>query len=80
MITLVVKGRIPKNIDYTTFEEEYAKYARKCKPKWRTPEGFSLEFDSTLADLRQSCFIYTDNSVLAELIRKKLNVIEEIEL
>lgn len=75
---LVIKGQIPKNLPYNTFEEEYTKYARKCKPKWRTHEGFSLEFESTLQDLRQSVFIHTTDIDLINTIRNKLNVIEEV--
>lgn len=80
MKKLIVKGTIPKNIPciVNTFEEEYELYLRKAGKYWRTREGFSLEFDSTLSDLIESHFIYVDNEKLESIIKKKLNVIEEV--
>lgn len=83
MKKLIVKGPIPKTISncvVNDFGEEYALYLRKAKKNWRTEEAFSLEFESTLSDLKKSHFIYVDRSDLELLIKKRLNVIEEIEL
>ena len=61
MKTYIIKVnplKMPKFNDYTTFQEEYEKYIRKCKKKhWATLEGFSLEFNSTLQDLRECIFV-----------------------
>ena len=77
MKKLVVKGPIPKTLQncvVNDFEEEYANYLRTAKKPWRTKEAFSLEFNSTLADLQKSHFIYTDNPEAL----KRLNIIETI--
>ena len=54
MKTFIIKVnplKMPNFGNYSTFQEEFEKYARKCKKKaWATPEGFSLEFDTTLQD------------------------------
>jgi hypothetical protein len=76
---MIVKGKIPKNIPnctINTFEEEYTNYLRTAKKHWRTHEGFSLMFDSTLEDLKKSHFIYAEDQKLIEVIKKRLNVIE----
>lgn len=83
MKKLIVKGPIPKNISncvINDFDDEYALYLRKAKKNWRTKEAFSLEFNSTLSDLQKSYFIYVNRDDLELLIKKRLNVIEEIEL
>lgn len=82
MKKLIVKGPIPtiKHCVVNDFDDEYALYLRKAGKRWRTPEGFSLEFDSTLSDLKKSYFIYVDREDLELLIKKRLNVIEVIEL
>lgn len=82
MKKLIVKGNIV-NIPHciiNDFEEEYSNYLKNAKKNWRTREGFSLEFDSTLKDLLQSHFVYVDRRDLELLIKKQFNVIEEIEL
>ena len=54
MKTFIIKVnplKMPNFGNYSTFQEEFEKYARKCKKKaWATPEGFSLEFETTLQD------------------------------
>lgn len=87
MKQLIVKlERTQKNVSFsgllvTSFDEEYEKYLRRCKKKqWATVEGFSLEFDSLLSDLKKSIFIYTDSKSTIDKIRKKFNVIEENEI
>lgn len=82
MKKLIVKGTIPtiKNCIINDFDDEYALYLKTAKKHWRTKEAFSLEFESTLSDLKKSHFIYVDNSELELLINKRLNVIEIIEL
>ena len=61
MKTFIIKVnplKMPNFGNYSTFQEEFEKYARKCKKKqWATPEGFSLEFDTTLQDLKESVFV-----------------------
>lgn len=69
--------KIPKFSNYTTFNEEYEKYARKCKKKaWISPEMFSLEFDTTLEDLRDCIFVRPTEKELK--IINKFNVLEII--
>ena len=66
------------NIKYSTFNELYSIYARRCKKKFEaTPEMFSLLFNSTLEDLKKSIWIKCKDSEV-ESIKKKFNVIEEI--
>lgn len=79
MKKLIVKGPIPtiKNCVVNDFD---ALYLRTAKKNWRTEEAFSLEFDSTLSDLKKSHFVYVDREDLELLIKKRLNVIEVIEL
>ena len=78
MKKLIVLGNIPKNLPYmvNNFEDEYSKYLRKAPKEWRTPEGFSLDFDSTLSDLKKAYFIYVDDIDLE--LRQRLKVIEEL--
>lgn len=81
MKVLIVKGIIPKNIPgciINDFEEEFSKYLRNANKYWRTREAFSLDFDSTLEDLKNSHFIYTDRRDIEYLIKKQFNVIEEL--
>ena len=82
MKKLVVKGPVPtiKNCIVNDFDDEYALYLRTAKKNWRTMEAFSLEFDSTLSDLKKSHFIYVDREDLEILIKKRFNDIEVIEL
>lgn len=81
MKKLIVKNLIAKipNCTINSFEEEYSKYLRTANKHWRTPEGFSLEFNSTLADLKKSSFIYVDDEKMESYIKKYYNVIEEYE-
>lgn len=81
MAILIIKGIIPKSIPncvITDFEEEYNKYLKTANKYWKTREGFSLEFDSTLSDLQKSHFIYVDSENTIKLLKRKLNVIEEL--
>lgn len=81
MAILIIKGAIPKSISncvITDFEEEYNKYLKIANKHWRTREGFSLEFDSTLSDLQKSHFVYVDSENTIKLLKRKLNVIEEL--
>lgn len=81
MKVLIVKGNIPKSIPgciINDFEEEYSVYLRKAGKHWKTREAFSLDFDSTLEDLKNSHFIYVDRRDIEYLIKKQLNVIEEL--
>ena len=82
MKKLIIKGPVTtiKNCIVNDFEDEYALYLRTAKKNWRTMEAFSLEFDSTLSDLKKSHFIYVDREDLELLIKKRMNVIEVIEL
>ena len=80
MKKLIVKGPLPKHLPCLVrdYDEEYAHYLRTAKKNWRTPEGFSLDFDSCLCDLKQSHFLYVEDKDLELLIKKRLNVIEEV--
>ena len=71
--------KMPNFGNYSTFQEEFEKYARKCKKKaWATPEGFSLEFDTTLQDLKESVFVRPINDEEEAIIRKRFKILEEI--
>lgn len=83
MKKLIIKGNIPNisNCTVNNFEEEYCNYLRNThNNKWRTPEAFSLDFDSTLEDLKKSKFVYVDDLNVELALKKHLNVIEEVEL
>lgn len=70
---------MPNFGDYSTFQEEFEKYARKCKKKaWATPEGFSLEFDTTLQDLKDSVFVRPISDEEEVIIRKHFKILEEL--
>ena len=70
---------MPNFGNYSTFQEEFEKYARKCKKKaWATPEGFSLEFDTTLQDLKDSVFVRPISDEEEIIIRKRFKILEEI--
>ena len=70
---------MPNFRNYSTFQEEFEKYARKCKKKaWATPEGFSLEFDTTLQDLKESIFVRPISDEEEAIIRKRFKILEEI--
>ena len=70
---------MPNFGDYTTFQEEFEKYARRCKKKaWATPEGFSLEFDTTLQDLKDSVFVRPISDEEEAIIRKHFKILEEL--
>ena len=71
--------KMPNFGNYSTFQEEFEKYARKCKKKaWATPEGFSLEFDTTLQDLKESIFVRPISDEEEVIIRKRFKILEEI--
>ena len=82
MKTFIIKVnplKMPNFGDYSTFQEEFEKYARKCKKKqWATPEGFSLEFDTTLQDLRESVFVHPISDEEEQIIRKRFKILEEL--
>ena len=60
-------------VSVSTFDEEYKKYLRRCKQKrWATVEGFSLEFDSLLSDLKESIFISW--TAMMKLLNLQLNI------
>lgn len=83
MYILVIKDTVPKipNCIVNNFEEEYCNYLHNThNNKWRTPEAFSLDFDSTLEDLKKSKFVYVDDYNIRLSLKKHLNVIEEVEL
>lgn len=70
---------MPNFGNYSTFQEEFEKYARKCKKKaWVTPEGFSLEFDTTLQDLKESVFVRPISDEEEAIIRKRFKILEEL--
>ena len=70
---------MPNFGNYSTFQEEFEKYARKCKKKaWATPEGFSLEFDTTLQDLKESVFVKPISDEEETIIRKHFKILEEL--
>lgn len=70
---------MPNFGNYSTFQEEFEKYARKCKKKaWATPEGFSLEFDTTLQNLKDSVFVRPISDEEEAIIRKRFKILEEI--
>ena len=79
MKTYVIKVnplKIPKFDSYTTFQEEYTKYLRKCKKKyWATLEGFSLDFESTLQDLKECIVVRPTEEEL-----KTINNFEVLEV
>ena len=82
MKTFIIKVnplKMPNFGNYSTFQEEFEKYARKCKKKaWATPEGFSLEFDTTLQDLKESIFVRPISDEEEVTIRKRFKILEEI--
>ena len=82
MKTFIIKVnplKMPNFSNYSTFQEEFEKYARKCKKKaWATPEGFSLEFDTTLQDLKDSVFVRPISDEEEIIIRKRFKILEEI--
>ena len=82
MKTFIIKVnplKMPNFGNYSTFQEEFEKYARKCKKKaWATPEGFSLEFDTTLQDLKESIFVRPISDEEEVAIRKRFKILEEI--
>lgn len=80
MKKLIIKDTLPKHLPCLVrdFDEEYKIYLRTANKHWKTPEGFSLEFDSTLQDLLKSYFVYVDNKDLELTLKKRLKVIEEI--
>ena len=70
---------MPNFGNYSTFQEEFEKYARKCKKRaWATPEGFSLEFDTTLQDLKDSVFVRPISDEEEAIIRKRFKILEEL--
>jgi hypothetical protein len=84
MKTFIIKVnplKMPNFGNYSTFQEEFEKYARKCKKKaWATPEGFSLEFDTTLQDLKESIFVKPISDEEEAIIRKQFKILEECEM
>ena len=82
MKTFIIKVnplKMPNFGNYSTFQEEFEQYARKCKKKaWATPEGFSLEFDTTLQDLRDSVFVRPISNEEEAIIRKRFKILEEL--
>lgn len=82
MTQLIVynKGKkIPKfeNAVVTTFDEEFEKYKQTCKKKqWRTMEGFSLNFDTCLCDLKYCIFVYPGSEEVKQWICKFCKVLE----
>ena len=84
MKTFIIKVnplKMPNFGNYSTFQEEFEKYARKCKKKaWATPEGFSLEFDTTLQDLKDSVFVRPISDEEEAIIRKHFKILEECEM
>lgn len=85
MNTLIISIKNNKNPKFgnaivTTFEEEYEKYKVKCtKKQWRSPEGFSLEFDSLLQDLRECVFVRPISDEEEAIIRKQFKILEEYD-
>lgn len=83
MKTFIIKVNPLKMLNfsnYTTFQEEFEKYARRCKKKaWATPEGFSLEFDTTLQDLKESIFVRPISDEEEAIIRKRFKILEEYD-
>ena len=84
MKTFIIKVnplKMPNFGNYSTFQEEFEKYARKCKKKaWATPEGFSLEFNTTLQDLKDSVFVRPISDEEEAIIRKRFKILEECEM
>jgi hypothetical protein len=84
MKTFIIKVnplKMPNFGNYSTFQEEFEKYARKCKKKaWATPEGFSLEFVTTLQDLKDSVFVRPISDEEEAIIRKRFKILEECEM
>ncbi len=82
MKTFIIKVnplKMPNFGNYSTFQEEFEKYARKCKKKaWATPEGFSLEFDTTLQDLKDSVFVRPISDEEEAIIRNRFKILEEL--
>lgn len=67
-----------RNVYWSSFSEMYDKYVRRVKKKFEaTPEMFSLMYNSTLEDLKRSIWIKCKDSEVED-IKKKFNVIEEI--
>ena len=84
MKTFIIKVdalKMPNFGNYTTFQEEFEKYARRCKKKaWATPEMFSTNFDTTLQDLKESVFVRPISDEEETIIRKRFKILEECEM
>lgn len=79
LVVLSKNNKIPKieNAIVTTFDDEFEKYKVRCKKKqWRTMEGFSLEFDTCLSDLKKCIFIYPGNEDVEKWVKKFYKVLE----
>lgn len=83
-LVVLLKGfKVPKieNAIVTTFNEEFEKYKVKCKKKqWRTVEGFSLDFNTCLSDLKNCVFVYPGNEDVEKWVKKFYKVLEENEI
>lgn len=51
---------------------------KEKKKNWRSLEGFSLDFDSSIDDLKVCQYVFPDNEKTKAWILKNLNVIEEV--
>lgn len=80
MKVLIVKKPFKmSNILIKSFDEEYHNYLHNCKKKmWATLEGFSLEYDSCIDDLKQCVWVYPENDKTYNYIKEHFKVIEEI--
>lgn len=80
LVVLTVSKPKIKGVEVLSFKEEFEHYKSMCTgkyAKWATKEGFQLEYNSSWKDLQVAYFIYCNDQVLCDLIKTKLNVIEE---
>lgn len=71
----------PKEAEVFSFKNEYDKYLENCRnKKWRTIEGFQLEFPSICYDdMKNSYYIYPKTKEAEKRILKYYKVIDSYE-
>ena len=75
-----IQNKLSKLLGYSpiiyTFEDIFSKYKNSTKKKYlATEEIFSLDYDTTLSDLKKSIWISINNEDISK-IRSKFKVLE----
>ena len=75
-----IQNKLSKLLGYSptiyTFEDMFSKYKNSTKKKYlATEEIFSLDYDTTLSDLKKSIWISINNEDISK-IRSKFKVLE----